>query len=67
MGTYDPKKLNDVEKLEIIKSCVVREVGGEKGRHVKPGDIVTMKGVEKAELLVRDLAVLATDKKKKEG
>ena len=63
MGTFDPKTLNNPEKLKIIKACVVREVGAEAGKHVKPGDVVTMKGPEKEELLVRDLAVLAKEDK----
>jgi hypothetical protein len=64
MGTFDPKKINEVEKLKILKPCIVREVGAECGKHVKVGDVVTMKGVEKAELLVRDLAVVQTKETK---
>jgi hypothetical protein len=63
MGTYDPKTLNNTEKLKILKRCIVREAGAEAGRHVKTGDIVSMKGVEKAELLIRDLAVIAKEDK----
>ncbi len=65
MGEFDPKRINETEKLKVLKPCIVREAGAEKGRHVKPGDIVTMKGVEKAELLIRDQAVLAKEEKSK--
>ena len=64
MGTFDPETINTTEKLKILKPCIVREAGAETGKHVKVGDIVTMKGVEKAELLVRDMAVIFTKESK---
>lgn len=63
MGTFDPKTLNNTEKLKILTPCIVREAGAEAGRHVKVGEIVTMKGVEKAELLIREMAVIVKDGK----
>ena len=53
----DKETLNVAEDLVIVKPCIVRESGADKGRHCEYGDVVNVKGTDKAELIVRNMVV----------
>jgi hypothetical protein len=65
------KEMDKTEELIIVKPCIVREAGADKGRHCKYGDPVSVKGTDKAELIVRNFVVTkaefaAIEKEKKQ-
>ena len=48
--------ISEPEKLKMLKKCRVREHGVSGAKPVKAGDVVTVSGEDKAELLSRGLA-----------
>jgi hypothetical protein len=52
---FEPKTMDKAEDLIVIKPCIVREAGADAGRHCKIGDVVNVKGVDKAELIIRQM------------
>lgn len=56
--------INEPEKLKMLKKCRVREHGTSAAKPVKAGDVVTVSGEDKVELLSRELAERITEVKK---
>lgn len=67
MIKLDEKKLKDPEKLQLTQDIRVREHNEAKAVSHKAGDIVTVSGMDKAELAYRGLAVKLSDVKVEEA
>lgn len=62
MEVLDPKNFNKEEKVLILKKCRVNPGDGV-AVSKKPGDVVSLKGLDKVELVKRGLATLNLSKK----
>lgn len=50
------KKVDEPEELKLLKKCRVKEHGKTSAEGKKAGDIVTVSGIDKLELLANKLA-----------
>jgi len=60
-------KWDEPEKVGILRACRVKEVGAREAKDCVPGDIVTVAGQDKIELISRNIATFDLEEAKKKA